>query len=179
MLAYYGIGLLALRQGDLPRALPCSNGLWASVRKRPSRSIPLDGCGLGCGVRSGRAHRRRHTAAHASDGAERLQRRRAAIQALCRLSLGEALCQPAAWRRRRLLPSARWCLRVTRQERGTRPMPCASSATLRRGANLRSTITPEITTARPSPWPRHWACARSGPLPPRPRDALCQDRTPR
>ena len=26
MLAYYGVGLLALRQGDLPRDCPCSNG---------------------------------------------------------------------------------------------------------------------------------------------------------
>ena len=45
----------------------------------------------------------------------------------------------------------------------TRRMPCASWATLRRGESLRSASTPKPTTARPSPWPRSWACARSRP----------------
>jgi hypothetical protein len=39
MAASWGIGMLSLRQGDLPRALPRSNGPWASVRTRTSRSI--------------------------------------------------------------------------------------------------------------------------------------------
>ena len=38
MRAYWGLGLLALRQGDLPMALPGSNGPWASVRTRTSRA---------------------------------------------------------------------------------------------------------------------------------------------
>ena len=41
VVAYWGIGLLSLRQGDLPRALPCSNGPWASVRTRTSQAYSL------------------------------------------------------------------------------------------------------------------------------------------
>jgi class 3 adenylate cyclase/tetratricopeptide (TPR) repeat protein len=39
MLASWGIGMLPLRQGDLRKALPCSNALWSSARTSTCRSI--------------------------------------------------------------------------------------------------------------------------------------------
>jgi hypothetical protein len=52
---------------------------------------------------------------------------------------------------------------VRTRNAATRPMPCVSSATLRRGESLQKVIRPTPTTARPSPWPRISACARSRP----------------
>ena len=69
MFASWGIGLLALRQGDLPRALPLLERAVGICQDADLPALfPLDGCGLGCGVHPGRARRRRRAAAHAGDG---------------------------------------------------------------------------------------------------------------
>ena len=69
MLASWGIGLLALRQGDLPRALPLLERAVGLCQDADLPALfPLDGCGLGGGVHPGRARRRRRAAAHAGDG---------------------------------------------------------------------------------------------------------------
>ena len=68
MRAYHGLGLLALRQGDLPRALLCLERAMGICQDTDLPGLfPYDGCGLGCGVYSGRTHRRRRVAAHAGD----------------------------------------------------------------------------------------------------------------
>ena len=69
MFASWGIGLLALRQGDLPRALPLLERAMGICQDADLPALfPLDGCGLGRGVYPGRARRRRRAAAHAGDG---------------------------------------------------------------------------------------------------------------
>ena len=89
MFASWGIGLLALRQGDLPGPSPCSNGLWASVRTRTSRSFSPGWprpwvrriSWPGALPTPCRCSRRRWN---------RPWQRKVGFQALCRLSLGEA-----------------------------------------------------------------------------------------
>ena len=70
MFALWGVGLLALRHGDLPRASPPARTRHGPLSGRgPPSLFPVDRGGLGSGVYSGRARRRRRTAAHAGDGA--------------------------------------------------------------------------------------------------------------
>ena len=45
----------------------------------------------------------------------------------------------------------------------TRPGRCGSWARARRARRPQRASPPPATTARPSPWPRNWACARSRP----------------
>ena len=47
--------------------------------------------------------------------------------------------------------------------RHTRPGRCGSWARARRARRPPRASRPQATTARPSPWPRNWACARSRP----------------
>ena len=57
-------------------------------------------------------------------------------QALCSLSLGEAQVLAGRLEEAHALASGRWRMPVSTRNVATRRMPCASSATLRRGANL-------------------------------------------
>ena len=68
MVASWGIGLLALRQGDLRRASPARTGPPYLSRHGPHDLAPLDGCGLGGGVYAKRARCGRHAAARAGAG---------------------------------------------------------------------------------------------------------------
>ena len=164
MIASWGIGLLALRQGDLPRALPlleravglCQDadlpvwfprmaaalGAAYTLAGRVADAVPL----------LTQAMEQTHC-----DGNE-WTIRRSVVSPWAR-----RICWPAAWRRRTPSPSGRWRSPVRTRNGATRRMPCASSARLRRGASPRRSSRPKPTTARPSPWPRNWACARSRP----------------
>ena len=56
MWAYYGIGLLSLRQGDLSRALSLLERAMGICHEADLPSFfPLHGCGLGYSIRPGRA----------------------------------------------------------------------------------------------------------------------------
>ena len=138
MLASWGIGLLALRQGDLPRALP---RLERAVRICQDADLPLffpwmagpwvrripwpDALPTLC-----RCSRRRWS---------RVLRRKAYTTRRSVVSPWvKRSCWPAAWRRRTPSPSARWRSPVSTRNVATRRMPCASSATSRRGASFRS-----------------------------------------
>ena len=69
-----GIGLLALRQGDLPRALPLLERAMGICQEADIPvCFPWMARGLGRGVHPGRARRRRRAAAHAGDGTDALQ----------------------------------------------------------------------------------------------------------
>ena len=89
MHAPHGTGMLALRKGDLPRALPYSNGPWASARTRTSRSISPGWLRLwgrhtpcpGASPTPCRCSRRRWS---------RALQETLAYQVLCRLPLAEA-----------------------------------------------------------------------------------------
>ena len=117
MMASWGIGLLALRQGDLPRALPRSNGPWASVRTRTSRSISPGWL---------RPWVRRTPWAGASPTPCRCSRRRwnrrlpwkAVYQALCGLSLGEAQLLAGRLEEAHALAEQALALARAHQERG-------------------------------------------------------------
>src|SRR5206468_8556955 len=74
-----------------------------------------------------------------------------AYQALCRLSLRKA--QLLAGRLEEAHTLAEHTLALTREHGGAaRRTPCAFSATLRRGASLRSAYKPKPTTSRPALW---------------------------
>ena len=71
MMAAWEIGLLALRQGDLPRALPRLEQAVALCQNVDLPVLfPQDGGGLGRGLHPGRARRRRRAAAHAGVGTD-------------------------------------------------------------------------------------------------------------
>ena len=96
-------------------------------------------------------------------------------QALCRLSLGEAHLLAGRLEEAHALAERALALPVSTRNGATRRMPCASSATSRRGASLRSASGLKPTTGKPSPWPTNSACAPSGPLPPQPRYPVRHD----
>jgi tetratricopeptide (TPR) repeat protein len=69
MIASWGIGLLALRRGDLPSAIPPARmGRGHLSGSGQLDSVPRDGCGLGGSVYSGWSHHRGCVAAHAGTG---------------------------------------------------------------------------------------------------------------
>ena len=128
MLASWGIGLLSLRQGDLPRALPLLERAVGICQEADfPASFPLDGCGLGSGV---------HSWAGASPTPCRCSRRRLEQTiAMERVAFRRSVVSPwrrrrrglAAWRRRTPSPSVRWRSPVRTRNAVTRRMPCASS----------------------------------------------------
>ena len=82
-----------------------------------------------------------------------------------------------AWRRRTPSPSVHWHMPVRTRNAATRRMPCASSATLRRGASLRrATQAGDLLPPGPGPGRRTRHAPAPGPLPPGPRHAVCHDR---
>ena len=144
-------------QGTSPR----SNGPWAAVRKRTSRTsspwwlrpwgrrIPW----TGASPTPYRCLRRRWHRA--------LRWKWSAFRRPVVSPWGRHRCWLAVWRRHRPSPSVRWRSPMRTRNVATRRMPCASSVTLRRGASLRRASRLETTTTRPSPWPTNSACARS------------------
>jgi class 3 adenylate cyclase/tetratricopeptide (TPR) repeat protein len=71
MIASWGMGLLALRQGDLQRALPLlERGRGHLSGRGPAELVPQDGRAPGSGVHPRRARRRRPALAHAGDGTD-------------------------------------------------------------------------------------------------------------
>ena len=150
-----GLGLLALRQGDLPRALPRLEQAMGICRDADMPGLPLcDGCGtwgrhtpwLGASP----------TPCHCSRGRWNRQLpwkwwpiRRSVVS-----PWGRHNCWLAAWRRRTPSLSGRWHTPVRTANVATKPMPCVSSARLRRIALLRRSSRLRLTTAMPLPWLR-------------------------
>ena len=91
MLAYYGIGLLSLRQGGPHRQASNSNGLWASVRTWTSRSI-LPGWRRPWGQRTRWVWRVTDAVPLLTQAMERdhCHGKESSIRGSCSLSLGEA-----------------------------------------------------------------------------------------
>jgi class 3 adenylate cyclase/tetratricopeptide (TPR) repeat protein len=160
MSASWGIGLVSLRQGDLPRALPLlerAMGICHEV-DLPFFS-PMMAAVLGAAYTLG---------GRVADAMPLLtqalaQTTATRVEALCNPPWGRCSCWLTAWRRRRPAPSERWHWSASARNEAIRHMLCASSVTLRRGASLWSTSRPQPTTASPSPWPRSLACVRSWP----------------
>ena len=153
MIASWGIGLLSLRQGDLPRALPrleravgiCQDAdlpAWF-----PRMAAALGAAYTLCG-RVADAVPLLTQAMEQATATETVD-----FQALCRLSLGEAQLLAGRLEEAQTLAERALALAREHQERATRRMPCASSARLPRIAIPRRSSRPKPTTSRPSPWP--------------------------
>ena len=71
MIVSWGIGLLTLRQGNLPRALPLlEQAMGICQDSRPPVLLPLDGCSSRVDIQPERARRRRRAVAYAGDGTD-------------------------------------------------------------------------------------------------------------
>ena len=160
----WGIGLLALRQGDLPRALPLLERAMGICQEAdlpgyfPRMAAAL-GAAYTLGGRVADAVPLLTQAMEQTTATEMVD-----FQALCRLSLGEAQLLAGRLEEAHALAERALAHAREHQERGHRRMPCASSATLRRGAIRRMSKKPKPTTDRPSPWPKNSACARWLPI---------------
>ena len=135
MIASWGIGLLALRQGDLPRALPLLERAVGLCQEADLPVLfPLMAAALGAaytlGGRVTDAMPLLTQAMEQTTAMERVAFRRSVVS-----PWGRRKCWPAAWRRHMPSPSGRWRMPVSTRNVGTRRMPCASSATLRRSAS--------------------------------------------
>ena len=124
--AYCGIGLLSLRQGDLPRAIPVlERALGLCQGGQHPRSFPRDRLGLGCAYALAGAS---PSPAAARAGVERTATERLGCVRSLFLAERGTICWLAARRRRRRSPSVRSSSPEPTRNGATRPMPCASSA---------------------------------------------------
>ena len=101
------------------------------------------------------------------------------IQALCRLSLGEAQLLAGRLEEAQALAERALALAHAHQERGNQAYALRLLGDIAAHRDPRRASRPKPTTSRPSPWPRNWACARSRPtataasapcMPDRPRE---------
>jgi class 3 adenylate cyclase/tetratricopeptide (TPR) repeat protein len=160
MIALWGLGLLAVRQGDLPRALPLLERA-ASICQETDLPFffPRVAAALGAAYT---------LAGCVADAVplltQALEQTIAAdtrgLQTRGSLPLGEAQLLADRLEEAHALAEQAQALARAHQERGHQAMPCASSVTLRRGASLRRAKQLRPTTARPSPLPTNSACAR-------------------
>ena len=177
MRAYQGLGLLALRQGDLPRALPWLEralGICQEV-DLPAR-LPEMAAALGAAYTLGG-----RIADAVSLLTQAMEQTTATeivfIQVLCRLSLGEAQMLAGRLEEAHALAERALALARTHQERGHQ-----AYALRLLGDIAARREPPESAASRslrpPGPGPGRGArhAPAPGPLPPRPWDAVRQDR---
>ena len=164
MCASWGIGLLALRQGDLPRALPLLERAMGICQDADLPVFfPWMAAALGAAYTLG---------GRVADAVPLLTQAMEQTTATDRVGLSGALSSlpgggaAAGWppgggaRPRRAGAGARPCAPGTRQP-GVCPAPPRRHCGAARASGGRAGRQP--TTARPSPWPRSSACARSRP----------------
>ena len=161
VLASWGSGLLALRQGDLPRAL-------LLLERAVGLCQDLDFLAYFTWTAEilGAAYTLEGRVADAVPLLTRAMEQitamgMVAFQAFCSLSLGEAQMRAGRLEEASALVeghASAWL--VSARNVVTRPMPCACLATLPHGASLLLSSPPRPTISTPSPWPRNSACAR-------------------
>ena len=130
MMASWGTGLLSLRQGNLPRALPLLERAVSFCQEADLPSyFPWMAAALGAAYTlAGRVADAVSLLTQAMEQAVASEAGR--YQALCHLSLGEAHWWTAAWRRHTPSPSRRWRSPASATNGVTKPLLYASSATL-------------------------------------------------
>ena len=133
MLASWGLGLLALRQGDLPRALPLLERAMGLCQDADLPVFfPWMAAALGAAYTlGGRVADAMPLLTQAMEQTSCNGNGRAIRRSVVSLWV-RRICWPAAWRRRRPSPSGRWRSPVRTRNAATRRMPCASSARLPR-----------------------------------------------
>ncbi len=162
MYAYHGIGLLALRQGDLPRALPL---LERAMGICQDADLPLffPWIAAALGAAYALAGRVADAVPLLTQAMEQATATETVVhQALCRLSLGEAQMLAGSLEEAHALTEGVLAHARERQERGYQAYALRLLGDIAaRREPPESAIRPKPTTARPSPWPRSWGCARS------------------
>jgi tetratricopeptide (TPR) repeat protein len=159
--ACYGVGVVYLRQGDVQRAIPmleramglCQAGIFQS--SCPGRPQLWAWCMPWMGG-SPRVCRWWNTGwSKRLPGADR--------DVWCSRSpaLARRIYWLAAWKRHANALRRPSTSPASTSNAASRPGPCGSWAKARRARRLPRVSQPSATTARPSPWPRNWACARS------------------
>ena len=159
----WGLGLLCLRQGDLPKALPLlERSMHLCQEVALSALFPMVAAALGAAYTLvGRLAAAVPVLTEAIEQAMTMGRR--VFQAHCRLALSEALCWRAAWTRPTPWRSRRWSLLVCTTNGATRPGACGCMARSPCTASPPTSSWRYPLTSRPSPSPTRWACVRSRP----------------
>jgi tetratricopeptide (TPR) repeat protein len=163
MLAYHGIGLLALRQGDLPRALPRLERAMGICR---DADLPVIFPGMAAAL--GAAYTLGGRIADAVQLLTQPMEQATATALACHQApvvshWGRRSCCLAVWRRHTPSPSARWHSPKRTRNAAIRRMPCASSARSLPAVFPWRSIRPKPSTVRPSPWLTNWGCVHSWP----------------
>ena len=157
MWACWGIALLALRQGDLSRALPLLERAMGLCQDAGFQLfLPL----LAADLVAAYTLARRVADAVPLLTQAILREGRVVTGDAVRSHLGRRRGSLAIWRRRTLLLRMRSRSPVSVGNVASRRMRSTSSAPLRRSVSHRSASRPKPTTSRPSPSPRNAACAR-------------------
>jgi tetratricopeptide (TPR) repeat protein len=159
--ALWGSGLLALRQGDLSRAVPLLERAMRLCQDmdRPA-FFPLMAAALGATYTL--AGRSADAVLLLTQALEQTMATEVADnQTLCSLTLEEAQMLAGRLEEARPLPRVRCCSPARIRNGATRRIPYTSLASSRFGASLRIARWPQPTTGRPWSWPKNWACARS------------------
>ena len=163
MFASWGIGLLALRQGDLPRALPQLERAVGICQDADIPALfPWMAAALGAAYTlAGRVADAVPLLTQAME--QTIATDRVGYQALCSLSLGEAQVLAGRLEEAHALAERALALAREHQERGNQAYALRLLGDIAARREPPEANRPKPTTARPSPWPRSWACARSRP----------------
>ena len=160
--ACHGVSVVYLRQGDVHRAIPVlerAMGLcqdWHILLFLPRLAAAL---GLAYAL-DGRVAAGLALVEHGVEQAVARGRPRALALVVACLSEAYLLAGRLEEARQRAAQAVDLARQYT-ATRHTRPGPCGSWARARRARRPQRSSPPPATTARPSPWPRSWACARS------------------
>ena len=161
VLAYWAVGFRALRQGDLPQAIPVlERALDLAQGAHIRLLVPQVAASLGA------AYALAGRIAEALPLLEQAVEQAVAMRfmfdhALRVVWLGEAYLRAGRLDEAAPRRSGPWSSPGRIRNGATKPTPCGSSARSRRRALRQRPSRPKPTTSRPSPWPRSSACARS------------------
>ena len=159
MAASWGIGLLALRQGDLPRALP---RLERAVGICHEADLPIFSSMMAAALGAaytlgGRVANAVPLLTQALEQTTAMAR----VEALCNLSLGEAQLLASHLEEAHALAERALALARAHQERGNEAYALRLLGDIAAHREPRRPSRPRPTIGKPSPWPASLACARS------------------
>ena len=155
IVAYYGLSVVYLRQGDVHRAIPVlERAMGLSPGLAHSALVAQAGRSPGRSVCAGWAYRRGSGAGGTRGGATGRHGQTGASGARGRLAQRGVSAGGPSGRRAPHAPRRRSISPASTSNAATRPGPCGSWARARRARRPPRSSQPSATTARPSPWPR-------------------------